>query len=104
MFLPVRRWCLSRYGMIKPRFVLPHSTPKGPVPRENGGVGAIPRVSTEDSPSIRDYAAQCPEDNPPFLEWFLPLLVQVLVAGPLHHTPLLTSQNLTSTTKSWVDQ
>ena len=25
-----------RYGMIKPGFVLPHSTPKGPVPRENG--------------------------------------------------------------------
>jgi len=26
-----------------------------------------------------------------FLEWLLPLLVQVLVAGPLHHPPLLTS-------------
>ena len=39
-----------------------------------------------------------------FLEWLLPLLVQVLVAGPLHHPPLLTSQNMTSTTKSWVDQ
>ena len=39
-----------------------------------------------------------------FLEWLLPLLVQVLVAGPLHHPPLLTSQNMTSATKSWVDQ
>ena len=39
-----------------------------------------------------------------FLEWLLPLLVQVLVAGPLHHPPLLTTQNMTSTTKSWVDQ
>ena len=39
-----------------------------------------------------------------FLEWLLPLLVQVLVAGPLHHPPLLTSQNMTSTTKSWVGQ
>ena len=39
-----------------------------------------------------------------FLEWLLPLLVQVLVAGPLYHPPLLTSQNMTSTTKSWVDQ
>ena len=39
-----------------------------------------------------------------FLEWLLPLLVQVLVAGPLHHHPLLTSQNMTPTTKSWVDQ
>jgi len=39
-----------------------------------------------------------------FLEWLLPLLVQVLVAGALHHPPLLTSQNMTSTTKSWVDQ
>ena len=39
-----------------------------------------------------------------FLEWLLPLLVQVLVAGPLHHPPLLTSQNMTSTTKSWVVQ
>ena len=39
-----------------------------------------------------------------FLEWLLPLLVQVLVAGPLHHPPLLTSQNMASTTKSWVDQ
>jgi len=38
------------------------------------------------------------------LEWLLPLLVQVLVAGPLHHPPLLTSQNMTSTTKSSVDQ
>ena len=38
------------------------------------------------------------------LEWLLPILVQVLVAGPLHHPPLLTSQNMTSTTKSWVDQ
>ena len=41
---------------------------------------------------------------PAFLEWLLPLLVQVLVAGALHHPPLLTSQNMTSTTKSWVDQ
>ena len=39
-----------------------------------------------------------------FLEWLLPLLVQVLVAGPHHHPPVLTSQNMTSTTKSWVDQ
>ena len=39
-----------------------------------------------------------------FLEWLLPLLVQVLVAGPLHHPPLLTSQNMTSAAKSWVDQ
>ena len=39
-----------------------------------------------------------------FLEWLLPLFVQVLVAGPLHHPPLLNSQNMTSTTKSWVDQ
>jgi len=39
-----------------------------------------------------------------FLEWLLPLLVQVLVAGPLHRPPLLTSQNMTSTAKSWVDQ
>jgi len=38
------------------------------------------------------------------LEWLLPLLVQVLVAGPLHHPPLLTSQNNEPTTKSWVDQ
>ena len=52
-----------RYGMIKPGFVLPHSTPNGPVPRENGGVGAISRVSTDDSPDIRDDAAQCPEDG-----------------------------------------
>jgi len=46
------------------------------------------------------------EPNAPalFLEWRLPLLVQVLVAGPLHHPPLLTSQNMTPTTKSWVDQ
>ena len=43
-------------------------------------------------------------NSPGFLEWPLPLLVQVLVAGPLHHPPLLTSQNMTSTTKSWVDQ
>ena len=43
-----------RYGMIKPGSVLPHSTPKGPVPRENGGSGAIPRVSTDDSPDIRN--------------------------------------------------
>jgi len=42
--------------------------------------------------------------EPLFLEWLLPLLVQVLVAGPLHHPPLLTSQNMTPTTKSWVDQ
>jgi len=42
--------------------------------------------------------------TPRFLEWLLPLLVQVLVAGPLHHPPLLTSQNMTSTTKSWVDR
>jgi len=39
-----------------------------------------------------------------FLEWLLPLLVQVLVAGALHNPPLLTSQNMTLTTKSWVDQ
>jgi len=52
-----------RYGMIKPGFVLPHSTPKGPMPRENGGVGAIPWVSTDDSPNIRDDEAQCPEDG-----------------------------------------
>ena len=38
-------------------------TPKGPVPRENGGVGAISRASTDDSPNIRDDAAQCPEDG-----------------------------------------
>ena len=42
--------------------------------------------------------------NPWFLEWLLPLLVQVLVAEPLHHPPLLTSQNMTPTTKSLVDQ
>ena len=41
---------------------------------------------------------------PRFLEWLLQLLVQVLVAGLLHYPPLLTSQNMTSTTKSWVDQ
>jgi len=41
---------------------------------------------------------------PPFLEWLLPLLGEVLVAGPLHHPPLLTSQNMTSTANSWVDQ
>ena len=53
-----------RYGMIKPGFVLPHSTPKGPVPRENGGgAGAIPRASTDDSLNIRDDVAQCPEDG-----------------------------------------
>ena len=52
-----------RYGMIKPGFVLPLSTPKGPVPRENGGVGAIPKVSTDDSPNIRDDVAQCPGDG-----------------------------------------
>ena len=40
-----------RYGLIKPGFALPHSTLKGPLPRENGGVGAIPRVSTDDSPT-----------------------------------------------------
>ena len=39
-----------------------------------------------------------------FLEWLLPLLVQVLVAGPLYHPPHLTSQNMTPTTKSWVGQ
>jgi len=43
-------------------------------------------------------------DEEGFLEWLLPLLVQVLVAGPLHHPPLLTSQNMASATKSWVDQ
>ena len=35
-----------RGGMLKPGSVLPHSTPKGPVPRENGGAGAIPRART----------------------------------------------------------
>ena len=33
-----------------------------------------------------------------FLERLLPLLVQVLVAGPLHHPPLYTSKNLIPTT------
>ena len=33
------------------------------MPRENGGVGAISRASTDDSPNIRDDAAQCPEDG-----------------------------------------
>ena len=37
-----------RNSMIKLGPVLPHSTPKGPVPRENGGVGAISGVSTDD--------------------------------------------------------
>ena len=49
--------------MMKPGFVLPHSTPKGPMPRENGGGGVIPWVSTDDSPNIRDDVAQCPEDG-----------------------------------------
>ena len=34
-----------------------------------------------------------------FLEWLLPLLVHVLVAGPLHHPPVLTSQNMAPTIK-----
>ena len=34
--------------MMKPCSVLPHSTQKGPMPRENGGSGAIPWVSTDD--------------------------------------------------------
>jgi hypothetical protein len=33
-----------------------------------------------------------------FLERLLPLLVQMLVAGPLHHSPLFTSKNLIPTT------
>jgi hypothetical protein len=36
--------------------------------------------------------------NAMFLERLLPLLVQVLVAGPLHHPPLFTSKNLIPTT------
>ena len=40
--------------MIKPGSVLPHSTPNDPVPRENGGGGAVPWVSTDDSPNVRD--------------------------------------------------
>ena len=52
-----------RYGMIKPGFVLPHSTPNGPVPREEGGGGAVPWVSTDDSPNVRDNSAKRPEDD-----------------------------------------
>ena len=43
-----------RHGVTKPGPVLPRSTPYGPVPREEGGGGAVPRVSTDDSPNIRD--------------------------------------------------
>ena len=49
-----------RYGMIKPGSVLPHSTPKGPVPRENGGVGAISGVSTDDSPVAKGAVERTP--------------------------------------------
>ena len=45
-----------RHGLTKPVFVLPHSTPNGPVPRENGGGGAILWVSTNDSPDVRGDA------------------------------------------------
>ena len=52
-----------RHGATKPGPVLPRSTPNGPVPREEGGGGAVPWVSTDDSPNIRDDAAWCPEDG-----------------------------------------
>jgi len=51
-----------RHGATNPGSILPHSTPKGPVPRENGGSGAVPRISTDDSPNIRDDAVECPKD------------------------------------------
>jgi len=52
-----------RHGVTKPGFVLPRSTPSGPVPREEGGSGSVPWVSTDDSPNIHDGAAGCPEDG-----------------------------------------
>ena len=52
-----------RHGVTKPGFVLPRSTPNGPVPREEGGSGAVPCVSTDDSPNIRDGVVECPEDG-----------------------------------------
>ena len=46
-----------RHGVIKPGSVLPRGTPNGPVPRKEGGGGAVPWVSTDDSPNVRDGAA-----------------------------------------------
>ena len=46
-----------RHGVIKPGFVLPRSTPNDPVPREEGGGGAVSWVSTDVSPNVRDNAA-----------------------------------------------
>ena len=39
-----------RHGVAKPGFVLPCSTPNGPVPWKEGGSGAVPWVSTDSSP------------------------------------------------------
>jgi len=52
-----------RHGVTKPGPILPRSTPNGPVPRKEGGSGAVPWVSTDDSPNIRDDAAEGPGDG-----------------------------------------
>jgi len=69
----------------------------------NKGAEELPQ-RTEDGTNGALVHRPVPGGHAQFLEWLLPLLVQVLVAGPLQHPPLLTSQNMTSTTKSWVDQ
>jgi len=51
-----------RQRLSEPYFVLPRRTPDGPVPSEEGGGGAVLRVSIHDSPNVCGYGAKCPED------------------------------------------
>ena len=49
------------------------------------------------------FKAALPRHHARFLEWLLPLLVQVLVAGPLQHPPS-SHQESDTPTMSWVNQ